>query len=478
MSSDGLSLAKDGDDAFRASVSDYYGATLQSTADLKTSACCPVDSAPAEHRSILSKIHPEVLDRFYGCGSPIPDNLTGATVLDLGCGTGRDVYLASALVGKNGKVIGVDMTDVALDVARRHRAFHADALLGPGELSNVEFRNGVIENLAAAGVTDSSVDVVISNCVCNLSPDKPAVFKEVARVLRDGGEFYFSDIYADRRLSLEAQSHPVLVGECLGGALYIQDFRRAMAAAGLPDVRVVSCAPVAIQEPTLSALVPGVNFYSITVRAFKAAGLEDRAESYGQTATYTGLCGSELKFDATHNFPKGVAVPVDANTATILSSSRYSKCFTVTERGPHEGLADAAVEGGAIAALVNLELNVWPKAGECCQPGVAPNKDVKVATGACSSPPSARGSEDGVVSGGCCQPPAAPSHALKVASGSCCPSPTARAAEDKDVPGACCQPTAVPAKVENAASVSCCPAVSAPVKENKDTSGGCCRPAS
>lgn len=378
-----------------AAVSTYYGKTLQSTADLKTSACCPVDSAPPAHRAILERVHPEVRDRFYGCGSPLPDALKGATVLDLGCGTGRDVYLASALVGPSGSVVGVDMTQEQLDVAERHRDFHAAELLGAGAASNVTFRKGVIEDLAAAGVADASVDVVISNCVCNLSPDKPAVFREVARVLRDGGEFYFSDIYTDRRLAAPAVADPEMVGECLGGALYVQDFRRAMADAGLPEVRVVSSAPVLLHDERLLALAAGARFYSVTARAFKVAALEDRAEDYGQTATYTGCCGSGQKFDARFHFPKDVAVRVDRNTAAVLTASRYASRFEVTEAGEHSGLLDNGAEGGFIAAFIKKEDEKSQsngKSGGGCPPASAEKSD---AVNGC-------GPGDAKVSKGCC----------------------------------------------------------------------------
>lgn len=333
-------------------VNEYYGKTLQSSADLKTTACCPVGGIPAAHRAILDRLHPEVTARFYGCGSPIPAHMAGCRVLDLGCGTGRDVFLASALVGPSGTVTGVDMTTEQLDVARRHVDFHAKELLG-GAASNVRLVEGVIESLGDAGIADGSMDVVISNCVCNLSPDKRAVFAGVAAALAPGGEFYFSDIYADTRLSADAQKHPVLVGECLGGALYFGDFLRTMAAAGLSDVRVVSAAPVALTDTSLLPLVPGVSFYSVTIRAFKLApGVTEAApEDYGQTATYDGsLDGAAdgLTLDALHTFPTGVAVPVDGNTAAVLRASRFAPAMTVTAAGRHRGLAGAP--GGAEAA--------------------------------------------------------------------------------------------------------------------------------
>lgn len=174
----------------------YYGETLKSSADLQTSACCLSEAMPPHLIALLKDIHPEIKDRFYGCGSPIPAGIDGATVLDLGCGTGRDVYMLSKLVGASGRVIGVDMTEAQLDVARRHQGWHAERF----GFANVDFRQGYIEDLTTAGIADASVDVVISNCVLNLSPDKPALFRELMRVLKPGGELYFSDVFADRRI--------------------------------------------------------------------------------------------------------------------------------------------------------------------------------------------------------------------------------------------------------------------------------------
>ena len=115
-----------GDDVAR-DVRRYYGETLTSTADLKTGACCTAEAMPAHLRKLLPLLHDEVKARFYGCGSPIPPALAGATVVDLGCGAGRDAYLLSKLVGERGQVIGVDMTPQQLAVARQHRDFHARA---------------------------------------------------------------------------------------------------------------------------------------------------------------------------------------------------------------------------------------------------------------------------------------------------------------------------------------------------------------
>lgn len=412
-------------------VNEYYGKTLQSSADLKTTACCPVGGIPAAHRAILDRLHPEVTARFYGCGSPIPAHMAGCRVLDLGCGTGRDVFLASALVGPSGTVTGVDMTTEQLDVARRHVDFHAKELLG-GAASNVRLVEGVIESLGDAGIADGSMDVVISNCVCNLSPDKRAVFAGVAAALAPGGEFYFSDIYADTRLSADAQKHPVLVGECLGGALYFGDFLRTMAAAGLSDVRVVSAAPVALTDTSLLPLVPGVSFYSVTIRAFKLApGVTEAApEDYGQTATYDGsLDGAAdgLTLDALHTFPTGVAVPVDGNTAAVLRASRFAPAMTVTAAGRHRGLAGAP--GGAEAAWYAAMAKLLP--GIFAAPSVGGGEGAAAAeTGdGCCPPAAPEAAAAPKAGGGCCPPASAPEPTASAEGGGCCPPAPAAAAK-------------------------------------------------
>ncbi|MEX2585067.1 MAG: methyltransferase domain-containing protein, partial [Balneolaceae bacterium] len=267
-------------------VKEYYGQILNSSEDLNTSACCSTEALPVWEKEILSQIDEEVIKRFYGCGSPIPLNLNGCVILDLGCGTGRDVYLASKLAGPEGYVIGLDMTDEQLDVGRKciRRQMERFGF----DQSNVSFRTGYIEDLATAGIEDHSVDVVISNCVINLSPDKHRVFSEIFRVLKPGGELYFSDVFADRRVPEHMQADPVLYGECLSGALYKEDFRRLMKNIGFEDFRVISQSTIELENKEIEHKAGMVNFSSITIRAFKLDNLESICEDYGQTAIYKG----------------------------------------------------------------------------------------------------------------------------------------------------------------------------------------------
>jgi len=324
----------------RRQIQQYYGRVLSSSRDLKTSACCPLDDGVGEVGEILRLIEPEILERFYGCGSPIPPGIKGRTVLDLGCGTGRDVFLCSKLVGESGRVVGIDMTAEQLAVGRRH--LKAQMLRFGYSTPNVDLREGYMEDLAAAGIDDESVDVVISNCVVNLSPDKMRVFSEILRVLRPGGELLFADVFADRRIPEPLRSDPELHGECLAGAMYTEDFRRMLARLGVPDARILSDRPISIDNSELEAKIGNLGFRSRTVRAFKLASLEDRCEDYGQIARYLGpLPGAPHAFrlDDHHDFATGKPTPVCGNTASMLSETRFGDHFLVEgDRGVHYGL--------------------------------------------------------------------------------------------------------------------------------------------
>ncbi|MEO1881529.1 MAG: methyltransferase domain-containing protein [Methylococcales bacterium] len=331
------------DTAISESVKNYYGQVLKSSKDLKTSACCTLDAMPWHLRPLLADLHPEVVSRYYGCGSPLPPSLDGCTVLDLGCGSGRDCYLLSRLVGESGKVIGVDMTDEQLEVARLHRDWHAERY-GYAQ-SNVEFKQGYIEDLTTAGIADNSIDVVVSNCVVNLSPDKARVLAEILRVLKPGGEIYFSDVYADRRIPQALKMEPVLLGECLGGALYWEDFRRIMQDLGCPDVRVIKQSPIVLEDPEVEAMIGMVKFSSITIRAFKMP-LEDRCEDFGQVAIYKGTISEHphaFDLDDHHHLETGRPLRVCGNSADMLGSGRYAKHFDIVgDKAQHFGLFDCA----------------------------------------------------------------------------------------------------------------------------------------
>lgn len=323
-------------------VKEYYGKIINKKQNLKTSACCTNESLPASHLEILRDIEPEIIEKFYGCGSPIPPLLEGSTVLDLGCGTGRDVYLVSRLVGQKGKVIGVDMTEEQISVARKY--LYPQMEKAGYHTPNVEFHQGYIEDLESTGIANNSIDVVISNCVINLSPAKDQVFKEIIRVLKPGGELYFSDVFAGCRVPEELKNNPILYGECLSGALYIEDFRRIIRRVGILDYRLVSKRALSLDNPEVETIAGMIDFYSMTVRAFKLNTLEDICEDYGQIATYHGTIPDNphnFQLDDHHIFVSGKPVLVCGNTAAMLQETRFSKHFTIQgDRSKHYGPFD------------------------------------------------------------------------------------------------------------------------------------------
>ncbi len=319
-------------------VKDYYGKQLASTADLKTTACCDISQVPAWLKPLLAKIHPEVQSRYYGCGLVCPPLLEGCRVLDLGCGSGRDVYALAQLVGPNGSVVGVDMTEQQLTVAEGHRAYHAQAF----GYDNVRFLHGYIERLHELDLAPASFDAIVSNCVVNLSPDKAAVLAGVERLLKPGAEFYFSDVYADRRIPASVQNDPVLYGECLGGALYWNDFLRLARAAGFTDPRLVEDRPLAITDAELARRVGSIRFFSASYRLFKLAGLEDACEDHGQAVIYRGSIpehAQRFDLDKHHAIDTGRVFPVCGNSFRMLKESRFAAHFDfIGDNSRHFGL--------------------------------------------------------------------------------------------------------------------------------------------
>jgi SAM-dependent methyltransferase len=214
----------------------------------------------AEQRAAI----PEGADLGLGCGNPIAhaDLRPGETVLDLGSGAGIDCFLAAREVGATGRVIGVDMTPAMLERARANRA--------KVNATNVEFRLGEIEHLPVA---DASVDVIISNCVVNLSPDKPQVFRDALRVLKTGGRLVVSDLVLTRALDEVLQRDVDLYVGCVAGASLKQDYLQLMRDAGFQDVAIVeehgysvgieNLAPASPEREAFSAVT------SVKVRAYK-----------------------------------------------------------------------------------------------------------------------------------------------------------------------------------------------------------------
>jgi arsenite methyltransferase len=215
------------------SVRAYYAAQARSSGSCcgpEPSACCgPAQKNTLYPAELITTMPDDVANFSLGCGDPISlaGLKTGETVLDLGSGGGLDCFLAARQVGETGHVIGVDMTPEML-----RRARTSAVRMG---IHNVEFREGYLECLP---VEDRSVDVVISNCVINLSPDKPKVFGEVFRVLKPGGRVTVSDIVTNGELPEAVQKDMQAWGACVAGALDMKDYKHGLEEAGFTNVQV------------------------------------------------------------------------------------------------------------------------------------------------------------------------------------------------------------------------------------------------
>jgi arsenite methyltransferase len=320
--------------------------------------CCPVEY----DTKYLAVIPEEVIAKDYGCGDPSRYVREGETVLDLGSGTGKICFIAAQVVGASGRVIGVDMTDDMLEVARRNAPVVAERL----GFANVEFRKGRIQDLALdlevldealkeRPITDAaaflaadelagelrvtrplvptdSVDVVVSNCVLNLVDPaaKPQMFREIFRVLKLGGRAVISDIVADEPVPPHLQNDPELWSGCISGALTEEDFLAAFAEAGFHGIEILKFD----SEPWRT--VEGIEFRSITVQAFK--GKQGACWEHRQAVIYRGPFREVLDDDG-HRLKRGVRQAVCDKTFQLYRKAPYAQFFEFLE--PREPIAAA-----------------------------------------------------------------------------------------------------------------------------------------
>ncbi len=216
-------------DDIREAVRERYAAAARTGS--ASSGCCDDEQVfgASLYGDVVDAGAAKALETSLGCGVPtaVADLHEGETVLDLGSGAGGDVLISASRVGPTGRAIGLDMTDEMLELARRNA--------GDAAVDNVEFVKGHIEEIP---LPDASVDVVISNCVINLSGDKPQVIREVARVLKPGGRFAVSDVIADPDMDDATKADMAAWTGCIAGALTRAEFQDALVAAGLTDVEI------------------------------------------------------------------------------------------------------------------------------------------------------------------------------------------------------------------------------------------------
>ncbi|HID98370.1 MAG TPA: methyltransferase domain-containing protein, partial [Thermodesulfobacteriaceae bacterium] len=288
-------------------------------------------------RADLDFIPEEAKVRMYGCGSPVRDAgiAPGEVVLDLGCGTGVECFLAARATGAGGRVMGLDMTDQMLAIARR-AAVKVEAALGFG---NVSFIKGRLEDIP---LEDGLVDVVISNCVLNLSENKRLVFAEIFRILRPGGRLVVSDVVTEEELPLTMRTDQRLTGECLGGAFRQGYLFSMIRAAGFVDSRVIKRFPY--------RQVREYRFFSLTFSACKPVRKEDDAVN---RAMYGGPFRAVVTDDGSV-FTRGLSRPLSRGPGTSSESLAASGMFlldsddgSVTNVEYESGCSCISMPGGA-----------------------------------------------------------------------------------------------------------------------------------
>ncbi|MDP3073192.1 MAG: methyltransferase domain-containing protein [Opitutaceae bacterium] len=349
------------------SVKQRYAAAAQAP---EAALCCPVEY----DRRYLEVIPTEVIEKDYGCGDPSRYVKPGETVLDLGSGTGKICFIAAQVVGPQGRVIGVDMTDEMLEVARRNAPIVAERI----GFANVEFRKGRIQDLAldlekldhelqarpiadaasflaaeeladdlrvrAPLVASDAIDVVVSNCVLNLVEPraKRMLFEEIFRVLKKGGRAVISDIVADEPVPEALQQNPELWSGCISGALTEEDFLRAFADAGFYGIQILK------RDATPWRTVEGIEFRSVTVQAFK--GKQGPCLERNQAAIYLGPFKEVLDDDG-HRLQRGRRYAVCDKTYQLYSQEPYRAHFALVEPRREIPLAEAKPFNCAGAAL-------------------------------------------------------------------------------------------------------------------------------
>ncbi|MEM9016869.1 MAG: methyltransferase domain-containing protein [Verrucomicrobiota bacterium] len=355
--------------------------------------CCPVEY----NQEYLEVIPSEVIERDYGCGDPSQYVKEGETVLDLGSGTGKICFIASQVVGESGKVIGVDMTDDMLEVARRNAPVVADRI----GYSNVEFRKGRIQDLAldlealedrlserpvsdANGflkaqeladelrlthplVASDSIDVVVSNCVLNLvsKRNRREMFEEIHRVLKRGGRAVISDIVCDEDVPKELQDDPELWSGCISGAFREDEFLEAFEEAGFYGVRILKLD----EEPWQT--VKGIEFRSMTIEAYK--GKEGVCLERNQAVIYRGPFKKILDDDG-HALERGKRYAVCDKIYNIYRSGAYEGMFEFIDPREEIALEDAELFDCSKTRLRSPketkgeEYDATTEESDCCSP--------------------------------------------------------------------------------------------------------------
>jgi len=312
--------------------------------------CCPT-SYGAQY---LAAIPQEIIDKDYGCGDPTPYCRAGQTVLDLGSGGGKACYIMAQMVGANGRVIGVDMNDDMLGLARRHldevarRIGYANVAFCKGRIQDLRLNMDLVDERLRAEpvrsaadwtafeaycrqlrdeqplVANDSIDLIVSNCVLNLvrPEDKPALFSEMYRVLKRGGRAVISDIVSDEDVPAAMQQDAELWSGCISGAYREDLFLKAFEDAGFHGIEILKLDDHAWQA------IDGIEFRSMTVSAYK--GKQGPCYEHNEAVVYRGPF-SAVHDDDGHRYPRGRRVAVCRKTFELLREGPYADQFVFIE---------------------------------------------------------------------------------------------------------------------------------------------------
>ena len=299
------------DDVITKQVSERYARAVTTGESI----CCPTSYNVEELKRFIPE---EVLHVSYGCGTPagLATIKPGETVLDLGSGGGIDCFDAARRLGPAGRVIGIDMTDEMLALARRNAPIVAKNLGHPDLIT--DFRKGLAESIP---VEDNTIDLVISNCVINLAPDKRKVFREMFRVIRPGGRFTISDIVADQPIPNYLLHDTAKWGDCLSGALPAWEYLDGLVQAGFVGVHQVTFTPWRV--------IDGIHFCSLTLTGYK---LPDPAEADG--SGFATLLGPFIRAvdELGQTYQRAVPEPIAATTASLLRLPPFKGVFLLSDR--------------------------------------------------------------------------------------------------------------------------------------------------
>jgi len=302
------------------------------------------EPVPRYVRSVRDGLLPQVLKGFQGFETPMPSVLDGCQVLLLGCGTGRDAFVASRLVGPKGRVVAVD--PYASNIAKAESQAEAQAQAFKQKAGGIRFLQGYPEDLSPAGLQEGSFQAVLLNYSFNLAADQPQVLREAWRLLAEGGEVYLGALFSNCRITPAFWQRPEVQGianPLLHGAVYTEDFRRWLRNMGCEAFRYMQKRRIELPDKAEKEALKEIDFTYRIIRAFKLANLEDLCENYGQSAEYLGTIPEFNQFfdlDDKHRFFVDKPIRVCGNTCALVENTRFAPHFRIqgSRHDRHYGL--------------------------------------------------------------------------------------------------------------------------------------------